>query len=89
MRAQVKFEKLNISTSLRILLNSVRVHIGNIKSPIIDHHPVGELEVLGAAKLVQHVAVLVEDDHPHHLDKTEVMLKVPASFENYFNAFQV
>ena len=37
--------------------------------PVVDDDPVGELEVLRAAKLVQHVAQLVEDDHPHHLDK--------------------
>ena len=37
--------------------------------PVVDDHPVGELEVLRAAKLVEHVAQLVEDDHPHHLDK--------------------
>ena len=36
---------------------------------VVDDDPVGELEVLRAAKLVQHVAQLVEDDHPHHLDK--------------------
>ena len=37
--------------------------------PVVDDDPVGELEVLRAAKLVEHVAQLVEDDHPHHLDK--------------------
>ena len=36
---------------------------------VVDDDPVGELEVLRAAKLVEHVAQLVEDDHPHHLDK--------------------
>jgi len=35
--------------------------------PVVDDHPVGELEVLRAAELVQHVAKLVEDDHPHYL----------------------
>ena len=35
--------------------------------PVVDDHPVGELQVLRAAELVQHVAKLVEDDHPHHL----------------------
>ena len=34
---------------------------------VVDHHAVGELQVLGAAKLVQDVAGLVEDDHAHHL----------------------
>ena len=37
--------------------------------PVVDDDPVGELEVLRAAELVEHVAQLVEDDHPHHLDK--------------------
>ena len=35
--------------------------------PVVDDHPVGELEVLGAAKLVQHISQLVENDDPHHL----------------------
>ena len=35
--------------------------------PVVDDHPVGELQVLRAAELVQHVAKLVEDDHPHYL----------------------
>ena len=35
--------------------------------PVVDHHAVGELEVLGAAKLVQHISQLVENDDPHHL----------------------
>merc|ERR1719278_591780 len=35
--------------------------------PVVDDHPVGELQVLRAAELVQYVAKLVEDDHPHHL----------------------
>lgn len=34
---------------------------------VVDYHAVGELEVLGAAKLLQHIATLVEDDDPHHL----------------------
>ena len=34
---------------------------------VVDHHAVGELQVLGAAELVQDVAGLVEDDHAHHL----------------------
>ena len=37
--------------------------------PVVDDHPVGELQVLRAAELVQHVAKLVEDNHPHHLGK--------------------
>ena len=36
---------------------------------LVDDDAVGELEVLRAAELVQHVAKLVEDDHPHHLGK--------------------
>ena len=38
--------------------------------PVVDDHPVGELEVLGAAKLVQHISQLVENDDPHHLGKS-------------------
>ena len=34
---------------------------------VIDHHAIGKLQVLGAAKLVEDVAGLVEDDHAHHL----------------------
>ena len=34
---------------------------------VVDHNPVGELEVFGAAKLVQDLAQLVEDDDAHHL----------------------
>ena len=37
--------------------------------PVVDNDPVGELQVLRATKLVQHVAKLVKDDHPHHLEK--------------------
>ena len=42
--------------------------------PVVDDHPVGELQVLRAAELVQHVAKLVEDDHPHHLGKKIIRL---------------
>ena len=35
--------------------------------PVVDHHAIGKLQVLGAAKLVEDVAALVEDDHAHHL----------------------
>ena len=38
--------------------------------PIVDNHSVGKLEVLRATKLVQHVAKLVKDDHPHHLEQS-------------------
>lgn len=34
---------------------------------VVDDDPVGELEVLGAAKLVQDLAQLIEDDDAHHL----------------------
>jgi len=34
---------------------------------VIYNHAVGELQMLGAAELVQHVTELVEDDHTHHL----------------------
>jgi len=34
---------------------------------VIDNHAVGELKVLGTAKLVEHIAELVEDDDAHHL----------------------
>lgn len=34
---------------------------------VVHHHAVGELEVLRAPELVQHIAVLIKDDHTHHL----------------------
>ena len=43
--------------------------------PVVDDDPVGELEVLRATKLVQHVAQLVKDDHPHHLGKKRVKIR--------------
>ena len=38
---------------------------------VIDHHTVGELQMFGAAELVQNVPHLVKDDHPHHLQSEE------------------
>ena len=32
---------------------------------VIDHHPIGELQVLRATKLVKDVARLIEDDDAH------------------------
>ena len=43
--------------------------------PVVDDDPVGELEVLRATKLVQHVAQLVKDDNPHHLGKKRVKIR--------------
>ena len=37
---------------------------------VVDNDAIGELEVLGAAKLVQHISQLVENDDPHHLGKS-------------------
>ena len=34
---------------------------------VVDNHAVGELKVLGTAKLVEHIAELVKDDDAHHL----------------------
>lgn len=33
---------------------------------VVHHHPVGELQMFGAAEFLQHCAGLVEDDDPHH-----------------------
>ena len=35
--------------------------------PVVHHHAVGELEMLGAAKLVQDVAHLIKYNHTHDL----------------------
>ena len=43
--------------------------------PVVDDDPVGELEVLRATKLVQHVAQLVKDDNPHHLGEKRVKIR--------------
>lgn len=45
---------------------------------VVDHHAVGELQVLGAPELNQHVAGLVEDDDAHHfaLDHHDAALVV-------------
>jgi len=45
---------------------------------VVDHHAVGELQVLGAPELDQHVAGLVEDDDAHHfaLDHHDAALVV-------------
>lgn len=49
-------------------LDTVRPVVGNEDLlAVVDHHSVGELEVLGAAEFVQHVASLVEDDDSHNL----------------------
>lgn len=48
--------------------------------PVVDHHAVGELEVLGAPELVQHVSHLVKDDDAHDLalDDDDAALVVDA-----------
>lgn len=35
--------------------------------PVVNDNSVGELKMLGATELVEDVAVLIEDDHSHHL----------------------
>ena len=66
---------LTFSTNLSEVDTFVVKHLNAVSSvirnenflPIVDHYPIGELQVLGAAKLVEDVAGLVEDDHAHHL----------------------
>ena len=36
---------------------------------VIDNNPIGELQVLWAPKLIQHIAKLVKDDDAHNLEK--------------------
>ena len=76
-KQQQKNKFLTFSTNLAEVnalvvehLDAVRPVVGDEDLlAVVDDDPVGELEVLRAAKLVEHVAQLVEDDHPHHLDK--------------------
>ena len=62
---------INLPTKIYISLFSARPSptpsLSGVSVPVVDDDPVGELEVLRAPELVEHVAELVEDNHSHHL----------------------